>query len=504
MAIQAKPTLAIYAGTPARSRKEPPPTPGGQAFLNVLRAQCLQHRASLLLLLTVLLLAGCGRLDVNVGPLLRDVSVAPDQISPNADGDSDVTEIRYTLSRSAYVSIFFENEDGKRFYFRKDSRRSPDNYAVQWGGVMSDPTTETCAGRTVETWRMQIFSLSLATTETCTSRTVEILSQVLADGIYRWVVQATDDRDVTETKTGTITLHNGDTEMPKLANFKVSPQTFSPNQDGRDDWVSIDYYLTKDVEFVQVYLLDPQKPGVKFHIPEDPNTIDPEEKGDHSYRYEGGVNLNAEPPEDGTYQVIGEVQDRAGNRMRVTSTLTIEEGGKPRADIVQGEINWMGWREETNRVVNLSLGQTLCFSAIVRNEGTVPIRTIGPWPGQEYRFEQNFNTLAAMDLDGDGDTEWEWFQQPGAWRFGINFTTTGYSFPYRWAIGHKEELERRMIHGREEWYLLPGKAGTVNGCIVIDKEPPGSTVLWWGGLLHEAYGVPNEYIDRITVEIFKP
>ena len=54
-----------------------------------------------------LLLAGCGRLNVGFGPLLRDVTVAPDQISPNADGDTDVTEIRYTLSRSAYISIFF-------------------------------------------------------------------------------------------------------------------------------------------------------------------------------------------------------------------------------------------------------------------------------------------------------------------------------------------------------------------------------------------------------------
>ena len=32
--------------------------------------------------------------------------------------------------------------------------------------------------------------------------------------------------------------------------------------------------------------------------------------------------------------------DLAGNAMRVTQTLTIEEGGKPRADIAQGEVDW--------------------------------------------------------------------------------------------------------------------------------------------------------------------
>ena len=86
-----------------------------------------------------LVLSGCGRLNLNLGPLLRDVTVAPDQISPNADGDTDVTEIRYKLSRSAYISIFFENEDGDQFYFRKDRRRSPGSYRVQWGGVMDEP-----------------------------------------------------------------------------------------------------------------------------------------------------------------------------------------------------------------------------------------------------------------------------------------------------------------------------------------------------------------------------
>ena len=69
--------------------------------------------------------------------------------------------------------------------------------------------------------------------------------------------------------------------------------------------------------------------------------------------------------------------------------------------MAQGEIDWQG---EVNRVVGVAMGQKLCFSAVVTNEGTVPIRTTGPWPGQEYRFSENYNTLAA-----DGNEEW--FQQ---------------------------------------------------------------------------------------------
>ncbi len=175
-------------------------------------------------------------------------------------------------------------------------------------------------------------------------------------------------------------------------------------------------------------------------------------------------------------------------------TLTIAEGGKPRADIAQGEIDWTG---EMSRVVGVPLGEQLCFTAIVTNEGVVPIRTTGPWPGQEYNFTENYNTLAA-------DGHEEWFQQAGVWRFGINFDTTGIDFPFRWAVGRPEDLERRIIDGEEQWYLLPGDSGEVSGCITLDETPPVGTNFWWGGLIHEFVGVTNNYVDRITVSVGAP
>ena len=432
---------------------------------------------SLCAVVLVLLLAGCGRLDVGFGPLLRDVAVAPDQISPNADGDTDVTEIRYTLSRSAYVSIFFENEEGERFYFRKDRRRSPGSYSVLWGGVMDEPLIEQLEGGTNE-----------------------ILSRVLPDGKYRWFIQALDDSTNTETADGTITLENGDTEVPRLDSFAVMPTVFRPNLDGlRDDWVSISYNLTKEVQNIQVFLEDPDRPGLKVHIAEGPNTIEPEEAGNHTYKYFGGVDLNAEPPPDGDYLVVGEANDLAGNRVRVTRSLTIEMGGRPRADVVQGEIDWVN---EVNRVVSVPLGQRLCFNAIVKNEGEVPVRTNGPWPGQEYHFVEDFihdsfNTIASRP-ENRGKY---WFELPGVFRFGLNFSTTGYPYPFRWAIGRQEDLEYLEIGGQSAWYLMPGKSGEVSGCIHFEGRPPGGNVLWWGGLIHEAYGHPNDFIDRITVNV---
>lgn len=464
----------------------------------------------LILMLTGGILAGCGQLDFAAGPLLYNVSVAPDAISPNADGDQDVTEIRYSLRRTALVSIYFENEAGERFYFRRHQRRSPGDYSVYWGGVVDERTAiETEHG------------------------TQEILSRVLPDGQYQWRIEAREIEPDTPTTTdaavqpgnfpvdarhnesqdeyldavdieelpaaraeGAISIHNADNEMPELRSFAVVPQNFRPNQDGlRDDWVSISYYLTKDVDYIAVYLIDPDEPAVRFPIAQEPGLVDPDEAGHHQYRYEGGVDLNAEPPPDGLYHIIVEARDAAGNAVRVTSELTISEGGKPRADIAQGEIDWEG---ETGRTVSLLLGERLCFRAVVTNHGTVPIRTSGPWPGQEYRFGENYNTLAVAH------DERTWAPQSGVWRFGINFDTTGTDFPFRWAIGRQEDLERRVIDGIEQWYLMPGKSGEVSGCIRIDEPPMLDSEYWWGGLIHQDVSVPNNFVDRVTVRVGVP
>lgn len=422
--------------------------------------------------LAAFLLAACGQLDVNLGPLLYNVKFSTDVITPNADGNNDVAEIRYSLRRPANVSIYFEDDKGQRFYFRDTRRRSPGDYSVLWGGVVDKPETlNTAYGP------------------------VQVLSRVLPDGAYRWTVEATDDSGKSESASGQITVKDADTTLPELHNFAVVPDIFRPNQDGlRDNWVSISYYLNKNVDNVQLFIEDPKQPGVRFFISEKPSVAKPVERGYHEYRYEGGVDLNAEPPPNGTYKIVGEARDAAGNAVRLERPLTIEEGGIPRADVAQGEIDWQG---EMNRVLGVPLGGKVCFKAVVTNEGAVPIRTTGPWPGQEFKFSENYNTLAAQGHE-------EWFQQAGVWRFGINFDTTGVDFPFRWAVGRPEDLEKRVIDGKDQYYLMPGKSGQVSGCIVMDQKPPVGTNFWWGGLIHEFVAVTNNYIDRITVQVGAP
>lgn len=160
-----------------------------------------------------------------------------------------------------------------------------------------------------------------------------------------------------------------------------------------------------------------------------------------------------------------------------------------------GQINWQGGQ---SRQVAVPLGQTLCFTATVMNIGPVPIRTAGPWPGQLYKFSENSNTLAQRE------NERSWDQQHGSWRFGINFDTTGVDFPFRWAIGRKQDLEERLVDGQSQFYLLPGHRGQVSGCILFDRVPPVGTQYWWGGLLHEGVAVANDQVDRLQVLVGAP
>lgn len=412
---------------------------------------------SLLLFGAVLVLSGCS-----LRPLLYDVEVSPDRISPNADGSDDVTHIFYTLRRGAALSIYFENAQGERFYFRDSRRRSEGKYNVYWGGVIEGETTY----------------------ENEYTRQM-VQRRVLPDGVYTWYIEATDDRGQTEVTSGAIEIYDADTTFPELQNFSVSPQDFTPNQDGINDRVAITYYLTKDAD-VYVYLLGPidSEDQKKYPIAEKEREFKAGEVGLHQYDYEGGVDRQAEPPPDGTYVVVAEAQDKAGNFVVVESTLTIRDGGVPRADIVQANVDFSP--------TIIPLGETLFFTATVENIGRVPIRTTGPAPGTHYRSDQNFNSLGS-------------YEEPGAWRFGIDFETnsTGRPYPYRYAIGNSDTLTVQIIDGREYYYLLPGQRALITGSIEMVDAPPRNPIYFWAGLIQEDVRIEayNDHVDPQQVSI---
>jgi len=398
-------------------------------------------RLSVLVRLAVLsvLMAGCIS-----RPLLHDVKVAPEAISPDADGRDDVTRIEYKLRRSADLSIYFLDAGGEKHYFREDKRRSSGQYSVYFGGVVE--------------------------------------GRMLPDGTYTWMLEATDLNGYTQKVEGPFTISDADTVMPELRNFSVYPQVFTPNQDGMGDRVTITFYLNKEVRELRVYVLDAE--GNKYPVAQKEGVARPRVLGEpwepavYTYDYEGGVDLGATPPPDGTYTVVAEAEDLVGNKVRETSTLTIEHGGVPRADIVNAAVEFYP------EVV--PLGGTLTFTATVENFGSVPIRTTGPPPGTTYTSSENFNSLG-------------WYEEPGAWRFGIDFegNSSGRPYPYRFAIGSDAELT--VING--EKYLMPGQWVTIVGHLQIIDKPPRIAPHYWAGLIHEDVRIVNDHIDPQVINI---
>jgi hypothetical protein len=425
------------------------------------------------MILLALTLGGC-----HLRPLLYDVSVSPSDISPNADGNQDVTNIRYKLSRNATVSIYFENEAGERYYFRKERPRSAGDYGVLWGGTIN------------QAWWLE-----------SENERQKVNSWVLPDGTYTWAVEAVGEDGHTESAQGTISLEGGDTVVPELSKFAVALPVFTPNQDGLDDRTGVAYVLNKDVDSVTVYLYDPAQPDVTYPLEEQERAAKPGEAGYHYYDYDGGVDRGADPPPDGEYVVVAEARDLAGHHVVVSSTLTIVQGGKPRAEVVNGEIHWNDvMRSLEGTEMYIPLGATVVFTTYIENYGRVPIRTSGPPSGTHYRSDQNYNTLA-VEMDDES-----YHQQAGVWRFGINLDVSDTDFPYRWAVGEPDELRCEIIDEREQCFLDPGQRGTVRGSIEMVGPFPREAIFAWGGLIHEYVGIgaQNNFVDRVLIHVGEP
>lgn len=391
-----------------------------------------------------------GRLLNGDDSLLRNVVVGEGVITPNADGDTDATPIRYELSRNATVSIFFENAAGDRYFFRDDKARGAGDYEVLFSGV-------------VDGYRLADEAIE-----------GEILARLLRDGDYTWTIEATDFDGVVERQQGTITIAEADTELPELRNFTLDRDTFTPNRDGIDDRVLMQFYLPKEVAGVRVFLRLPD--GNDLPIAEQERDVPANMIGRHYYDYEGGVDNGETPPPDGTYTVVAEATDLEGQRVRVTDELTIQYGGVPRANIFSPPTgNTVQWSASA-----VALCDTVYFTMTVENYGNTPIRTTGPEPGAVYDSDWNYNTLG-------------WFTESGAWRAAVGFENELTNYPYRWALGDSSELEEIDGH----LYLMPGKRAIINGGIrVTDVFGNRNPQPLWAGLIHEDVQI-TEFNNRV-------
>ncbi len=409
----------------------------------------IRHLLAAILILFAL--SACG-----TSALLENMSLEPNAISPHAGSGNAATTIRYTLGRAAAVSIYVVDTQGTSREFRKDQPRPAGSYDALFGGAIND--------------------------------------RVLSDGTYTVVVEARDSSGQVAKSEKALTITGADSTPPELQNFSVFPDSFTPNQDGIDDRVSIRYWLTKPAK-VDVYLSDGK---TRFEVAEKKTSICVKDDnfcaGAHEYDYDGGIDLLAPPPPDGTYDVIASAVDAVGNRTSVTKKLTIKDGGIPRATISNSGVEWAPSAVPFSRLQQAALlvplGGTLTFTVTVENIGPVPIRTTGPEPGTLYTTSENFNSKKQ-------------FEEPGAWRVGLDSegNSVGRSYPYRWQLGASSALKRVSVNGKEYLYLLPGQRVTVSGSVRIVDKPPRVSVYYWVGLIQEDVRIVEDRVEPRQVTV---
>ena len=399
----------------------------------------------------IIITTGCSN-----NSLLASASFRPTTITPDGDGQNDATQIDYALNRDAQVSIFLRDSAGQLYYFRRDQLRSGGPYSVLFGGVIDN--------------------------------------RMLPNGIYTWVVAAADGKFVQE-RTGTLTITSADVTPIEITSLTASPPVFTPNRDGISDRATINVAINKDAD-LRVYLQGAD--NIQYPVTEKPGLRQPGEKGLHTFDYDAGVDNGAEPPPDGAYTVYADATDKVGQHAIATTTLTLQDGGVPYAEIVDGQVDF-SICPAPKAQCPVRLGDTLHFTMTVENYGTVPIRTSGPHPGACYDLDQNFN--APRDGRPQG-----WPEESGVFRAAIGFDTQLVNYPFRWAVGGLDDLEKKTIDGKDYYYLPAGKRTVITGCIHITQVPPRNPLYFWGGLIHEDVEISqlNDRVDPHFVNVGAP
>ncbi|MFW6070395.1 MAG: hypothetical protein ACOC9X_05040 [bacterium] len=412
-------------------------------------------------LAVALALVGGWRLLRGDGSLLRQVSVEAAEISPNADGDNDVTHINYEVARNARVSIYFEDDEGRRFHFREDQARAAGEYRAPFSGV-------------VEAYQMPGEQVE-----------GEIVARLLPDGAYTWTVEATGTDGVSERRQGQLRIVDADPELPQLQAFSLQPSRFSPNEDGIGDVLTVSFDVTKEAN-VRILLRAPDGTEVRIH--EGDYAGGAASDGPYYIEYDAGVPDGFAPPPDGRYTVEAVVEDREGQRVRrrLEEELVIEYGGAPLARIYRAPAgNTVRWEATAVPVCD-----TLWFNLTVENYGTAPIRTSGPPPGTVYDSDWDYESLG-------------WTAETGVFRVGIGFENELVTYPFRWAVGDVDDLQEIDGH----YYLMPGERAVVSGGIrMTDVFGVRNPQPVWAGLIHEGIGVgQTEFrVDPVAIQVDVP
>jgi hypothetical protein len=389
-------------------------------------------RSVVLALILLAVSSACG----GSGRLLEQAGLSRSSLTPST---TDRLDLSYTLTRAARVSLSLVGPDGAPVALLSDEPRPVAGaYVHPIDGTI--PLSERPGER-----------------------------RVLPDGAYRVNLEAHDAAGRSESASFDLRIEGADTSTPGIDNLAVYPTVLTPNFDGIDDVASVTYRLTKRA---RVFAFATDAGGQRVYV----GTQELVEPGEYREVWDG---TNKERPlPDGEYQFSIRATDLAGNTVLRSVPITIQSSGRPDARILR--ISFSPRR--------LMLGDELTVEAVVRNVGTVPLRTGGPAPGFTYSTFDSFSTVEnRQDID-----------RVGVWRVGVDWagspTASGSKYPYRWGLGRD---------------LEPGGEVTVTGKITMDHGPnldrmvgpPQNRFFLYGGLIHEGIAFQDDRVGGTWIEV---
>jgi hypothetical protein len=378
------------------------------------------------------LLVGC----VRAQPLLPHAALSRDVLTPSS---SDWVDFDYALSRPARVTLTLQFPSGERLPLRSDEPRpAAGTYAYPFDGTY--PLSEDPEQR-----------------------------RVLPDGIYRLELEARDDAGETASASAQIAIRDADTAPPGVEHLAAMPETVSPNFDGVDDVGSVTYRLTKRA---RVFASATDASGQRVYL----GTQELLEPGEYRELWDG--TFKERPLPDGVYQFSVRATDLAGNVSIARAPVTIAGGGRPDARVLR--VSFTPQR--------LMAGDELGLEAVVKNVGTVPLRTQGPPPGFVYSSFESFSSIERQ----------QFVDRRGLWRLGVDWagspSATGSKYPYRWGLGRD---------------LGPGEETTIVGGIRVEHGPnlarqigpPDNRFFFYAGLIHEGIAFQDDRVGGAWIEV---
>jgi gliding motility-associated-like protein len=368
--------------------------------------------------------------------LVEQADLSAPSLIPSSSGG---VELRYVLSRPATVSLSIRGGIDQSFPLLTDEQRpAAGSYLHLVDGTV--PVADRPGER-----------------------------RVLPDGAYTVDLSARDERGRTQAATFDLAIHDADGTAPGIEGLAVYPQTVTPNFDGIDDVAAITYRLTKRAH-VFVYATD--QAGQRVYV----GTQELLEPGEYREVWDG--TFKERPLPDGDYQFSIRATDLAGNVVISSVPVRLASSGRPDARIIS--INFSPQ--------HLMVGDEVQVEAVIRNVGTVPLRTGGPDPGFSYSSFESFSSIANQ----------QYIDRVGVWRFGVDWAgspeASGSKYPYRWGLGSD---------------LGPGAETTVVGKIRMDHGPnldrmvgpPQNRFFLYGGLIHEGIAFQDDRVGGTWIEV---